>query len=46
LHPDGQAAIYGELIAGLVDQLVAAGWTEEEARTADVHQLATAAGAR
>ncbi len=36
------AAEIGELIAGLVAELVAAGWTEEQARTADVRQLATA----
>ena len=34
------AAEIGELIAGLVSELVAAGWTEDQARTADVHQLA------
>jgi len=39
------AAEIGELIAA-GDQLVAAGWSEDAARTADVHQLATAAGAR
>ena len=39
------AAEIGELIAGMVAELTAAGWTEEQARTADVHQLA-AAGAR
>jgi len=41
------AAEIGELIASfvaaLVAALVAAGWSEEHARTADVHQLATAA---
>jgi hypothetical protein len=35
------AAEIGELIAGLVAELIAAGWSEEQARTADVHQLAT-----
>jgi hypothetical protein len=39
------AAEIGELIAGMVAELVAAGWTEDEARTADVRALA-AAGAR
>ncbi len=34
------AAEIGELIA--VSDLVAAGWSEEQARTTDVHQLATA----
>ncbi len=37
------AAEIGELIAGFVAELVAAGWTEDDARNADVHQLATAA---
>jgi len=37
------AAEIGELIASLVSELVAAGWTEQQARNADVHQLATAA---
>ncbi len=37
------AAEIGELIAMFVAELVAAGWSEEAARTADVHQLATAA---
>jgi len=40
------AAEIGELIAGLVAELVAAGWSEQAARTADVHQLAMAAAAR
>ena len=39
------AAEIGELIAQMVAALTAAGWTDEQARTADVHQLA-AAGAR
>jgi len=39
------AAEIGELIAQMVAELTAAGWSEEQARTADVHQLA-AAGAR
>ena len=33
------AADAGELIARLVDTLVTAGWTEQEARAADVHKL-------
>ncbi len=36
----------GELIAGLVAELVGAGWSETEARDADVHQLAAAAAPR
>jgi len=36
------AAEIGELIAGLVSELVAAGWSEEHARDADVSQLAAA----
>jgi len=36
------AAEIGELIAAFVSELVAAGWTEEQARNADVHQLVTA----
>jgi len=36
------AAEIGELIAQFVSELVAAGWTEEQARQADVHQLADA----
>ncbi|MGI8715462.1 MAG: hypothetical protein ACR2NR_20230 [Solirubrobacteraceae bacterium] len=36
------AAEIGELIAALVAELVAAGWSEEAAGTADVGQLATA----
>ena len=39
------AAEIGELIAQMVAALVAAGWSEEQARTADVRALA-AAGAR
>ncbi len=39
------AAEIGELIATFVAELVAADWTEEAARTADVHQLADAAPA-
>jgi len=35
------AAEIGELIAAFVSELVAAGWSEEQARTADVHQLVT-----
>ncbi len=31
-----------QLIAAFVAELVAAGWSEEQARQADVHQLATA----
>ncbi len=37
------AAEIGELIAGLVSELIAAGWTEEQAGNANVHQLAAAA---
>ncbi len=37
------AAEIGELIAAFVAELVTAGWSEEQARTADVHQLAIAA---
>jgi hypothetical protein len=37
------AAEIGELIAQMVAALVAAGWTEEAARTADVRALAAAA---
>jgi hypothetical protein len=37
------AAEIGELIAEMVVELVAAGWSEEQARTADVRSLATAA---
>ncbi|MDQ6779055.1 MAG: hypothetical protein M3071_23155 [Actinomycetota bacterium] len=36
------AAEIGELIAQFVAELVAAGWSEDEARQADVHQLAGA----
>ena len=36
------AAEVGERIRELVDVLTAAGWTEDEARDADVHQLAHA----
>jgi len=35
------AAEIGELIREFVDALVAAGWTEQEARNANVHDLAT-----
>ena len=31
----------GELIRQFVDALLAAGWTEQEARNANVHELAT-----
>ncbi len=34
------AADIGELLARLVDELQVAGWTEEEARNANVHELA------
>jgi hypothetical protein len=34
------AAEIGELIAAFVAELIAAGWSEERARQADVHQLA------
>jgi len=37
------AAEIGELIARFVSELVAAGWSEDAARNADVHQLAAAA---
>jgi hypothetical protein len=37
------AAEVGELIAAFVAELIAAGWSEERARQADVHQLAIAA---
>jgi hypothetical protein len=37
------AAEIGELIASFVAELIAAGWSEEAARAADVHQLAAAA---
>ncbi len=40
------AAEIGELITGFVAELVAAGWSEEQARTADVHQLADAVPGR
>lgn len=36
------AADVGELTVALVDALVAAGWTEDQARNADVHELAAA----
>lgn len=44
ISEDGRhrAAEIGELIAGLVSQLTAAGWSEQAARQADVHQLAGA----
>ena len=35
------AADIGELVRQLVDALVAAGWTEEQARNTNVHELAT-----
>ena len=35
------AADIGELIHQLVDSLLAAGWTEEQARNTNVHELAT-----
>jgi len=37
------AAEIGELIATFVSELAEAGWTEEQARQADVHQLAVEA---
>ncbi len=37
------AAEIGELIAGLISELIAAGWTEQAAQDADVHQFAAAA---
>ncbi len=37
------AAEIGELVASFVAELIAAGWSEDEARDADVHQLAVAA---
>ncbi len=39
------AAEIGELIASLVSELVAAGWSEGQARTADARLLADGAGA-
>jgi hypothetical protein len=36
------AADVGELIRELVEALTAAGWTEDQARDADVHRLAGA----
>jgi len=35
-----------ELIAAFVSELIAAGWSEDEARQADVHQFASVASAR
>ncbi|MGI8412466.1 MAG: hypothetical protein ACR2LV_05845 [Solirubrobacteraceae bacterium] len=40
------AAEIGELIAGFVSELAAAGWTEDAARDADVYRLAVQAVAR
>jgi hypothetical protein len=40
------AAEVGELAAGMVSELVAAGWSETDARAADVQQLAGAGAAR
>lgn len=40
------AAEIGELIASMVSELTAAGWTEEAARTVDVRQLATEVAGR
>jgi hypothetical protein len=40
------AAEIGELAAGMVAALVAAGWSETQARQADVHQLAGAGAAQ
>ena len=40
------AAEIGELIAGLVTELTAAGWSESDAREADVRRLASAGVAR
>lgn len=37
----GHAAEVGETIREFLDALIAAGWTEEQARNANVHQLAT-----
>jgi len=39
------AADVGELIAAFTAELTAAGWSEDQARTADVHQLAADAAA-
>jgi hypothetical protein len=36
------AAEIGELISSFVAALIDAGWSEQQARTADVHQLAAA----
>jgi hypothetical protein len=38
------AAEVGETIREFLDALLAAGWTEEQARNANVHELATAIG--
>jgi hypothetical protein len=35
------AAEIGELVRQLVDALLTAGWTEEQARTTNIHELAT-----
>ena len=35
------AADVGEVTRQLVDELLAAGWTEEQARNANIHQIAT-----
>lgn len=40
----GHAAEVGETIREFLDALIAAGWTEKDARTANVHQLATTTG--
>lgn len=37
------AADVGETIRAFIEELVAAGWTEEQARNADVHELAATA---
>jgi hypothetical protein len=39
------AADVGELIAAFTAELIVAGWSEEQARNADVHQLAAGVGA-
>ena len=40
------AAEIGELIRQLVDALVAAGWSEEQARNTDVHEITTSKPAK
>jgi hypothetical protein len=40
------AAATGEVMGAFVDELIAAGWSEEEARTASVHELSGSPGRR